>query len=209
MSDNRTRRRRVSLSRAAILAAAGDLIEHAGLDAFSLRKLAGQLGCEAMSLYHHFPAKADILDALVDETIARLPAADASLPPVARLRHLARAWRELALQQPAFFRYLALHRMNSLTGVRFLEGILTALHQAGLSEEQAARQFRVLNYFLIGAVLDESAGYASGPSARQPVDQATLQQGFPLLAAAGRYFTPAEFAATFELGLSLLLPDGP
>ncbi len=46
-----------------------ELIEADGLEAFSTRKLAAKLGCEAMSIYHYFPSKAHLMDALLDRLV--------------------------------------------------------------------------------------------------------------------------------------------
>lgn len=194
-----------ALSAERISDAALAMIEINGLEAFSLRKLASHLGCEAMSLYHHFASKSDILNALTDRLIDGLPKPADEQPPLERLRKLAWDWRDLALAHPHFFRYLALHRLNSATGVRFLNAILQALREAGIPPESAARLFRVINYFLIGAALDETAGYAKGPSAQAPIDDATLARDFPALAEAAPFFTPDQFEKTFEFGLALLL----
>ena len=42
------------------------LVDREGLEALSTRRLGDELGCEAMSIYHHFPSKAYLMDALVD-----------------------------------------------------------------------------------------------------------------------------------------------
>src|SRR6185295_5623339 len=66
-----------ALSRERIAAAAMALVDRDGLAALSTRKLGDELGCEAMSIYHHFPGKAHLMDALVDLMLAeaRVPAA--------------------------------------------------------------------------------------------------------------------------------------
>src|SRR4051794_20762054 len=56
---------RGELSRTAIVATALALIDEDGLDELSMRKLGRALGVEAMALYHHFPQKAALLDAVV------------------------------------------------------------------------------------------------------------------------------------------------
>src|SRR6202012_992090 len=50
------------LSRDKVLEAALRLIDEHGLAALSMRRLASDLGVEAMSLYHHVRNKADLLD---------------------------------------------------------------------------------------------------------------------------------------------------
>lgn len=196
---------REPLSRERIELAALALIGQSGLEAFSTRKLGEMLGCEAMSIYHHFPSKAHLLDALVDRVIGSLRVPPRELDSVERLRGLARGWREMALRHPRFFPMLSLHRLNSETGVGFLNEILLAFADAGLDRETAARLFRVLAYFLMGAALDEIAGYAQGPSSLKPIDEAELALRFPQIAAAGEFFAPAHFDRTFELGLDLFL----
>ncbi|MGB4272039.1 MAG: TetR family transcriptional regulator, partial [Propionicimonas sp.] len=48
---------RAPLSRERLLAAAMALADVAGLSALTMRRLAADLGVEAMSLYHHVPGK--------------------------------------------------------------------------------------------------------------------------------------------------------
>ena len=53
----------------------------------------------------------------------------------------------------------------------------------------------------------EAAGYARGPSAVSTVSDVQLASDFPNVMAARRYFGNAEFDATFELGLDMLLDE--
>ena len=71
--------------------------------------------------------------------------------------------------------------------------------------EKAARHFRTLGYFLVGAALDETAGYAKGPSAAEPVDGAFIARECPRLVRASRWFQRDEWDATFELGVRAML----
>lgn len=181
------------------------LIETHGLEAFTTRKLGECLGCEAMSIYYHFPSKAHILDALVDRLLGALPIPPQNLSPGRRLRALVQSWREMARQHPRFYLWMAMHRWNSPTGVGFLAEVLDCFHVAGLSEERAARGFRVLGYYVLGATLDETSGYAKGPSSLYPMDDAAVQLQHPKVYQANPYFVPMEFDRTFTLGLDVLL----
>ncbi len=62
-----------------------------------------------------------------------------------------------------------------------------------------------LGYYLTGAALDETAGYAQGPSAADPVSDAYVTEHCPRLAAAAPYFKPVWWDSTFELGLESVL----
>ncbi|MFZ3006392.1 MAG: TetR/AcrR family transcriptional regulator C-terminal domain-containing protein [Phenylobacterium sp.] len=183
------------------------LIEAEGVDGFSFRGLSKRLGCEPMSLYHHYPSKAALMDALVDRVMGELPAPQPPGPWRERLNRMARDFRAMAGRRPAFFQFLALHRLNTPGGLRWLEGALTAFREAGLDEEGAARLFRAFGYYITGAALDETAGYARGPSAVAPPDGAEIARLYPAVAAAAPWFAPDQMETTFELGLGLLL-DG-
>ncbi|MBN9576941.1 MAG: helix-turn-helix transcriptional regulator, partial [Alphaproteobacteria bacterium] len=49
------------------------LIDEAGLDGFSIRKLGARLGVEPMALYHHFPSRPAVLAAVAARVLAAAP----------------------------------------------------------------------------------------------------------------------------------------
>jgi len=199
---------REALSRERIELAALELIERDGLAGFSIRKLGQLLGCEAMSIYHYFPSKAHIMDALVDHVLRdMLPLPPEDLPWIERLRQVAWQWRAVVTRRPNLFIFLATHRLNTRAGLRWLNAVLKLCGEGGLTHEQSIRLFRSFGYYLMGAGLDETAGYARGPSTIAPTPEEELQRDFPEVAAAGRYFRPSEFARTFEFGVEIML-DG-
>ncbi len=196
----------VALSRERIAAVALVLVDREGLGALSARRLGEELGCEAMSIYHHIPSKAHLMDALVDLMLAeaRIPAAHDG-DWLERLRQAAHVFRAMALMHPKFFPFFAVHRLNTPSGVAFINGVIGILRDGGFSDRDAAKYFREIGYYLTGAALDETAGYAKGPSAAEPVSNETIAANFKHLAAAAPYFQPEHFQATFESGLEMLL----
>lgn len=197
------------LSRERIVAAALEEIEAVGLAAFSTRKLGQRLGCEAMSIYHHFPSKRHLLDALVEKAIASVdvppPGRDAA-ESLDRLRRCVHSYRAMTRRWPALFPLVAVHRLNMPAGVRFIESVLALLEVVTDGDiERSARAFRTLGYYLAGAGLDETSGYARGPSAAEPVSGEFIERECPRLAAAAPYFQPRHWDATFELGIESLL----
>ena len=181
------------------------LIESEGMEGFSTRKLGLRLGCEAMSIYHHYPSKAHLMDALVDRTLSEIALPSSTLAAPERIRHLAAEWRKLSRRYPRFYLWMALHRWNTPTGVRFLAEVLDCFHAANLSAEQAAKAFRALGYYLLGATLEETSGYAQGPSAMNPMSEEDVKRLYPAVAIAGRYSSPDHFDEIFEMGLGILL----
>ncbi len=197
------------LSRERIEEAALALIERDGLDAFSMRSLGRELNCQAMSLYHYFPSKGHVMDALVDRIMGSEMTV---LEPNARdwrqrLEASAREWRALAHRRPHFFGYLAMHRLNTPNALRWLNGITGVFTSAGAGGEAGVRMFRILGYYLVGALLDETAGYSSGHSTVEPVPDEVMNAEFPYVVSAGQWYRPEEWEGTFERGLKVLL-DG-
>jgi AcrR family transcriptional regulator len=193
------------LSRERIVEAALAIVDAEGMAGLSFRKLGERLHCEAMSLYHHVPSKQHLLDALVDQAVDSVAEAPPGLSPIERVRHLAFAYREMANRHAALYPLVALHRLNTPSGVRFIERVLRTFHDVLHDDEKAARHFRTFGYYLMGAGLDETAGYAKGPSAAEPVDSAFIARECPRLAKAARWFQPSEWDTTFELGVQAML----
>jgi AcrR family transcriptional regulator len=196
------------LTRERIVDAALQLVEAEGLAAFSTRKLGERLGCEAMSIYHHFPSKQHLLDALVEHALASVVVPPAGDDPLAAMRASLDSYRAMARRWPALFQLVALHRLNMPAGIRFLESILRLIHSVIGDDELTARHFRVMGYYLIGVGLEETAGYARGPSAADPVDETFIAKEAPLLARMGRFFQEPEWDATFRLGIDALIGRG-
>jgi AcrR family transcriptional regulator len=193
------------LSRERIVAAALALIGKHGLEGFTMRKLGAALHCEAMSLYHFFPSKQHLVDALVDHAIASIEFPPPRMPPLERMRDVMRAYRAMAHRHAQLYPILAVHRLNTPTGVRFIERVLAIARDITGDDESAARSFRSLGYYLTGAALDETRGYAKGPSAAQPVDGAFIARECPLLARSARFFQRSEWDRTFEEGMEDML----
>jgi hypothetical protein len=113
----------------------------------------------------------------------------------------------MALKRPHFFGFLAIHRLNTPKALRWLDGILALFSSTGLSHEAGVRMFRVMGYYLAGAMLDETQGYARGPSTVEPMSEDVMVRDFPHVVLAGKWFQPGQWERTFELGLKVTL-DG-
>jgi AcrR family transcriptional regulator len=172
-----------------------------------MRRLGAELGREAMSLYHFFPSKQHLVDALVDHAIASVEFPPGDIEPVERMRRVMRNYRAMAHRFARLYPIVAVHRLNTPTGVRFIERVLAMANEITGDEESAARSFRTLGYYLMGAALDETMGYAKGPSAAEPVDGAFIARECPHLARAARFFQRDQWDRTFELGMEAMLAE--
>lgn len=197
--------KRPQLSAERIAAAALALADKDGLEGLSFRILAKGLGCEAMSLYHYFPSKAELLDAMVNLCLAEMVLQTEAPSWQDRLRAVSREYRKMALRHPGFFPFIAVYRMNSQNGLTMLNHVLSAFEATGLDAESRARNFRIFGYFLTGACLDETIGYAKGPSAAHPVPLEEARKLFPAIMSVGSFFAVEHHERTFEKGLQIMI----
>lgn len=94
--------------KAALLAAAFDLIQKKGIESLSLREIAQQAGVSHAAPYRHFKSKEDLLAALATESLQELTGAvriavDQEPDAALRLRVAARTYLRYALANPARF----------------------------------------------------------------------------------------------------------
>ncbi|MHB1446750.1 MAG: TetR/AcrR family transcriptional regulator [Acidimicrobiales bacterium] len=91
-----------------IVAAARRILEEEGVEALTMRRLAGAVGMRAPSLYKHFPTKRAVEAALIEEGMVELgQALHAALRTPARggaVRNLLEAYRRAAVGGPALYR---------------------------------------------------------------------------------------------------------
>ncbi len=196
---------RPQLDASRIAAAALAMADEKGLDALSFRNLAKVLGCEAMSLYHYFPSKAHLLDAMVGICLTEVMWPGEHMHWSDKLRFVCHQHRLMALRHPGFFQFMSLYRMNSREGLSYLDHIVRIIEETGLPAEARARQFRIFGYYVTGASLDEALGYARGPSAANPVPPETAREMFPAIMNIGPYFAREQHLATFDVGLEALI----
>jgi AcrR family transcriptional regulator len=199
--------KRASLTPDRISDAALELIEEVGLESFSMRGLAARLGVEPMSLYHHVPNKAHLLDAVLARICAELTVPADDRPWRDRVRDACLDYRAVCLRYPRFAQWFLVHRMNTPPALAYIEKLVQLFFAEGFGAEESARSFRLMGYYMMGAVLDETAGYANGPTAAEPVPLSEQKRIAPGLIAIAPFFQEAEREATFVRGLDLLL-DG-
>ncbi|KAA9161836.1 TetR family transcriptional regulator [Amycolatopsis acidicola] len=162
---------RETLSREKVLDAALRLADRNGLAGLSMRKLATELGVEAMSLYNHVKNKRDLLDGVAARVFESIQLPDEARPWQERLRELAHATFDAFNAHPVVAQALAADEVKPLSrgGLRLIDAMLGALLDAGLSEQHAARGYRSLLGMVFGAVLVGTSASA-GETAAPPVE---------------------------------------
>jgi TetR/AcrR family tetracycline transcriptional repressor len=154
-----TIQRRGTLSRDSVLDAALGLADEGGLGAVSMRRVAAQLGVEAMSLYNHVSGKADLLDGIASRVFETIGVPDPVLPWDERVRHLIGGCYAAMRAHPVVVQALVAEAANprSVGALSVIDAILGALYDAGLDGPRAARGYRSLLGLVFGSVLVETA----------------------------------------------------
>jgi AcrR family transcriptional regulator len=194
---------RPALSRDRILQAAVALVDAEGLETLSMRKLGAALGVEAMSLYHHVPNKAALLDGIHEAILAELP------PPsggewASVLRERAGAFRTVLAAHPRAILLFAARPAVTPASLHHLEHGLDVLRHAGLSPQDALSAFQVLLAFVVGHALTSFASLAGDEQPGVDYDHLDAQR-FPRVVEAAAVLAGQDLAHEFELGLELLV----
>jgi AcrR family transcriptional regulator len=202
----------LSLERA--LDAAMTLADARGLAELSMRRLAQELGVEAMSLYHHVPNKGAILDGMVDRVFAEI-----ALPPPevdwrTALRERTASVRAVLLRHRWALGVLESRKAPGPANLAHHDAVLGCLRGAGFSIVLAGHAYSVLDAYVFGFVHTELSLPFTTPEETQVVAgeivDALPPGAYPHLVefATAQVLAPNyAYANEFVFGLDLIL-DG-
>ncbi|MDF2743722.1 MAG: putative TetR family transcriptional regulator [Actinomycetia bacterium] len=206
--------RRAPLTRERVLAAAIDLADRDGIASLSMRKLAQELGVEAMSLYHHVANKDAILDGLIDLVFGEidLPVGEADWK--AAMRRRAISAREVLRRHPWATGLMESRSTPGPATLRHHDAVLGILRNAGFPLELAAHAYSLLDSYIYGFALQETSLPFNTPEETAEVAQAMMAEfpadAYPHLTeiAVEHVLQPGySYASEYLFGLDLIL-DG-
>ena len=145
---------RQPLSRDRALAAAVALADAEGLKALTMRRLAAELGVEAMSLYHHLPGKEGLLDGLAETVVGEIDAAVArtgrSTDWRTSLRNRFLAARQVMLRHPWAPGLLSSRSTIPFAVYAYYDAIVATLTDGGFSPRIAHRALHAFGSLALG-----------------------------------------------------------
>lgn len=195
MGKVRVQGRHAGLTRDQVLEAAVRLADRDGVASLSMRKLAAELGVEAMTLYHHVRNKQGLEDAIVEHVLAealRPPRGGAPWQEVVAA-HADELHRGLTRHPGAVILFATRPAVTPATLV-VLESLLRVLHDAGFAPRTALH----LVYAVASAVVGQHLAVAGAPE--PPPDAVALAADLPVFAAA-----LADGPVTIESRLEVML----
>jgi AcrR family transcriptional regulator len=144
---------RSRLNRERVLRAAVALADQEGIQALSMRRLARELGVEAMSLYNHVANKDDILDGMLDIVTGEIEVPTDGVDWKASLRLSAISAYDALIRHP--WACSLMHATPRVSDARMLwmEGVLRTLREAGFSAELTHHAYHALDSHITGFTL--------------------------------------------------------
>jgi AcrR family transcriptional regulator len=146
---------RPPLTRRRIVMAGLALVEAEGLDALTMRRLAGALDVTPMSLYNHVADKAELIDVMLDYVIGDIVKACAEDRGTweEKLRALVCRNYDLWVRHPGLARIYTEGVTMGPNGLAQVEHALGILREAGFNDEDAADAFYLLWHYQVASVL--------------------------------------------------------
>jgi TetR/AcrR family tetracycline transcriptional repressor len=204
-------RTREPLTRDRVIEAALRVMDEEGLEGVSMRRVAREVGVEAMSLYHHVDDKEDLLDGICEHVMAEFDFPEPVDDWAENCRRGARAWRRLLQAHPAVMRLFAEQRgpIRSIDSMRPMEFALRILGACGLTDRDTAQAFHAFGGYIQGFVMMELGSIAGGSDEAHLKAHAELAAMLPdefaALQACSPYFAECDPDEQFEFGLDLLI----
>ncbi len=174
-----------------------------------MRKLGRELAVEAMALYHYFPSRDALIDAIVETVVSEMGAPSEAGSWEEQLRERFRSYRRLAQAHPHVFPLVGKRAVKNPEALAPVEQMLEILRAAGFSPYQALHSFRTLSSYAFGYALTEIVGFALEPSADGTAarfDVRTVDpKRFPRMREVAPHVVACDHDVEFELGLDLIL----
>ncbi|GAA2013769.1 TetR/AcrR family transcriptional regulator [Microbacterium ulmi] len=207
--------RREPVTRDRAIGVAIALADAGGLESLSMRKLAAELGIEAMSLYYHVKGKSDLLDGMLDAVYTEFSTPRAGNEWRQAMQDRARSTRAVLAKHPWAITIKARTSPGPAT-LGHLDAVIGCLRAAGFSMPLIGHAMSLLDSYVQGFAQQEAslpldpAGDIAAATEEIMAQQAHMAETFPNLAdmAAELILKPGyAYGNEFDFGLELVL-DG-
>jgi AcrR family transcriptional regulator len=209
-----TSRKRTPLSRERVLRTAVALADERGTEELTMRKLAKELGVEAMSLYNHVAHKGDLLDGMIDLVFGEIVPPAAGGDWKAELRKRAVSTREALLRHRWAVGQMEGRTRHGPSNLKVHDAVLGCLRAAGFSVAMTVSAMSMQDAYIYGFALQQTDMSSQTPedfaavAQRQMVDYAAALADYPnLVEVVGGHVAQAgyDYDREFLFGLDLML----
>ena len=141
---------RTPLTRERVLKAAVALADNAGIESLSMRRLANELGVEAMSLYNHVDNKEGILDGMVDVVVNEIVEPSVGAEWKTAMRQKGMSARQALLRHPWAPDLIASRNEATPTVMKYMDSVIGILLRGGFSNDLAHHSLHALGSRILG-----------------------------------------------------------
>lgn len=187
-----------------ILDTAAGLIERHGVESFTMRGLAEELGVAVTSIYWHVGGRDKLFDSLVDRLLsemAHLPVNGGSV--IERIASLARSQRTALIDRQHL---LAIAHQRDRTPMLFLpiqQKLAALLAELGVNGTEAALVLRAVQVHVISSAVMQFSAVRGAKHEEE--DPSLWNDDWPDQALVRALQSPTDYDAVFEYGLTALL----
>jgi len=204
---------RKPLSSARVLQAAVALADEAGLEAFSMRGLAQELGVVPMALYKHVANKDELLDGMIDIVFSEIELPPTDLDWRSAMARRAISTRE-ALQRHSWAIGMMESRHPGPANLRNHNAVMGCLRKAGFPFKMAIHAYSAQDAYIYGFALQEKdlgfeTAESAGEAAQRRAQTIGALENYPYLVEIATKLPESGYDNTVEFawGLDLIL-DG-
>ena len=214
VKTQKTPPKRAPLSRERVLRAAIALADERGAHELTMRKLAQDLGVEAMSLYNHVANKDDLLDGMIDIVFSEIEPPSAGGDWKAEMRKRAVSTREALNRHRWAIGEMEGRGSHGPSNLRIHNAVLGCLRGAGFSLEMTVHAYSVQDAYIYGFALQQSDMTPESPedfaavAQQQLRDYADALADYPhLVEVVGGHVAASgyDYEAEFLFGLDVIL----
>jgi AcrR family transcriptional regulator len=208
--------RRPQLTRQRVVAEALAVIAQDGVQALTMRGLAGRLGVVPGALYHHLRNKEQLQDLLLDGVLAEVDfSLDPAQPWTEQLKVLAHRLRAVLEDHPGVAGLLKIRDPLGPHSLALAEALLSPLQAAGFGDREAGLAFFLLVDYTVGfavsssptSVNEQRVGDAAIRTQLHEFFRSLPPERFPALVALGEHVWLDNRDERFTVGLEVLV-DG-
>jgi AcrR family transcriptional regulator len=210
--DSNNHEKRKPLSRERVLRSAVGIADAAGIGALTIRSLARELGVKPMAIYYYVANKSEILDGIVDLVFGEIepPAPDGDWR--SELMRRANSARQVLSRHHWAIGLMESRKSPGPATLRHHDAVIGTLRRAGFSVEMTAHAYALLDSYIYGFALQESAlpfqGTDTAADVTEPIMQRFRTDQYPHLVemATEHILQPGyDFGDEFEFGLGVIL----
>jgi AcrR family transcriptional regulator len=204
---------RIPLSRDRVLTGAVAIAGESGIGSLTIRSLAQALGVRPMSLYYYVANKDELLDGIVDLVFNQIELPSTSGAWRKELHQWAHSARRVLTRNSWAIALLESRATPGPATLRHHDRIIGVLREAGFSVRMTAHAYALLDSYVYGFAIQESAlpfNQTAAAPAVAAITKSFQDDDYPYLVelAAEHVLQPGyDFGDEFELGLAMIL-DG-